>query len=124
MVHTVLVVDDDALIVEGLRKILTNAGHRVAVAEDGASALQVVREEPVDAVLLDLVMPRLDGIKTLRYLRQVRPDLAVVILAAEIGPEARRAAIEYGAAVVMLKPPDIDELLRVVDRLVSAGPGD
>jgi two-component system response regulator MprA len=124
MAHTVLVVDDDALIVESLRTILTNAGYRVPVAEDGESALQVVREERVDAVVLDLVMPRLDGIKTLRYLRQLRPDIAVVILAAEIEPEARRAAIEYGAAVVMVKPPDIDELLRVIDRLVSAESGD
>ena len=124
MAHTVLVVDDDAVIVESLRKILTNAGYGVAVAEDGESALQVVRAEPVDAVLLDLVMPRLDGIKTLRYLRQLRPDLAVVILAADIGLEARRAALEYGAAVVMLKPPDIEELLRVIERLVSAESGE
>lgn len=124
MAHTVLVVDDDAVIVESLRKILSNAGYGVAVAGDGSSALQVVRAEPVDAVLLDLVMPRLDGIKTLRYLRQIRPDLAVVILAADIGTEARRAALEYGAAVVMLKPPDIEELLRVIERLVSAESGD
>ncbi len=120
MAHTVLVVDDDAVIVESLRKILTNAGYAVAAAGDGPSALQVIRARPVDAVLLDLVMPRLDGIKTLRYMRQVRPDLAVVVLAADIGPEARRAAFEYGAAVVMLKPPDIEELLRVVGRLVAA----
>jgi DNA-binding response OmpR family regulator len=117
--RTVLIVDDDRLVGESLRKILTTAGYAVVVAGDGESALDVARAQPVDVVLLDLVMPRMDGIKTLRYLRQLRPDLGVVILAGEVSPAARRAALEYGAAVVMLKPPDLEELLRVIARLAQ-----
>ena len=117
--RTVLIVDDDRLVGESLRKILTNAGYAVVVAANGESALDVARAQPVDVVLLDLVMPRMDGIKTLRYLRQLRPDLGVVILAGEVSPAARRAALEYGAAVVMLKPPDLEELLRVIARLAE-----
>lgn len=124
MPPTVLIVDDDPAVAESLGRILVYAGYAVAVAGDGESALETVRARAVDVVLLDLVMPRMDGIKTLRYLRQLAPGLHVAILAGEVSPDARRAALEYGASVVMLKPPDIAELLRVVARLVDGASGD
>ncbi len=121
MPGSVLVVDDDPVIADSLARILTVAGYAVGVAADGLETLERVRRERYDVFVLDLGMPRLDGLKTLRYLRQILPTARVIILAAYISPDDRAAALRYGAAIVLVKPPDVDELLRVVERLVRDG---
>jgi CheY-like chemotaxis protein len=119
MAGRVLVVDDDSVIANSLARIFTVAGYAVGVASDGVETLERVRREAFDVFVLDLAMPRLDGLKTLRYLRQILPAARLVILAAYISPEDRAAALRYGAAIVLVKPPDLDELLGVVERLVG-----
>jgi DNA-binding response OmpR family regulator len=115
----VLLADDDERVADSFAAILRHAGYDVAVARDGVEAVERARETAFHAAILDLVMPRLDGIKALRYIRQLRPALSPIILAAEISDRDRVAALEYGAAVVLLKPPDVQELLDVVARLVG-----
>jgi DNA-binding response OmpR family regulator len=119
----ILLADDDERIAESFATILRHAGYEVVVARDGVEAVERARERPLDAAILDLVMPRLDGIKALRYIRQLRPDVSPVILAAEISDRDRAAALGYGAAVVLLKPPDVPELLAVLARLVDRPDG-
>jgi DNA-binding response OmpR family regulator len=121
MAGRILLVDDDPVIADALARILTLAGYAVGVAGDGVEALERARREAFDVFVLDLAMPRLDGLKTLRYLRQVLPAARVVILAAHISPQDQVAALRYGAAIVLVKPPDLDELLAVVERLVDDG---
>src|SRR5262245_41710396 len=106
MARRVLVVDDDPVIANSLARILTLAGYAVGVAGDGVETLERVRREAFDVFVLDLAMPRLDGLKTLRYLRQMLPAARVVILAAHISPQDQAAALQYGAAIVLVKPPD------------------
>lgn len=117
----ILLADDDERVADSFAAILRNAGYEVVVARDGVEAVEHARQASFDAAILDLVMPRLDGIKALRYIRQLRPGMSPIILAAEISDRDRAAALEYGAAVVLLKPPDVQELLDVVARLVGDG---
>jgi CheY-like chemotaxis protein len=112
---TVLVVDDDEDVTDTMREILEDEGHRVFVAGDGVRALEVVRAERPDLVLLDLEMPEMDG---RHFLAEVRksPELArvqIVVLsgsadAGDLGTEA------------VTKPLRLDTLLGLIDRVGHA----
>src|SRR5262245_40251602 len=113
----VLVVDDDAHITATFEKILRGEGYEVATATDGVEAIELARQSPFDFVLLDLVMPRMDGLTTLHYLNNVAPGARVVILSAHLGRNWEAEALRLGAAAVMPKPPDIAKLLRLCAEL-------
>jgi CheY-like chemotaxis protein len=113
----ILVVDDDAGITATFEKILQGEGYEVATATDGVEAIELARQSPFDFVLLDLVMPRMDGLTTLHYLNTVAPQARVVILSAHLGRNWEAEALRLGAAAVMSKPPDIAKLLRLCDEL-------
>jgi two-component system response regulator HydG len=115
----VLVVDDDPTIAATFSAILRGEGYEVATAGTGAEAVQRVRERPFDLVVLDLVMPGMDGLTTLERLRALDPRAAVIILAADVEPRSEVAALGLGAAAVLLKPPDIAQLLSLADELTA-----
>ncbi len=116
---TVLVVDDDATLRALLRDVLESAGHEVETVCDGFAALRAVQSARPDCVLLDVMMPGLDGHEVLTRLRQLdrgRSLPVVMLTAADDDANARRA---WGGGVDYLlgKPFDVDELLACVDRL-------
>jgi DNA-binding response OmpR family regulator len=112
-----LVVDDDSLIAATFEAILRSEGYDVATAQDGKEALELVRQAPFDLVLLDLLLPDMDGWTVLQHLREIRPSSRVVILCADVDAEGTIEAFRLGAVDVLLKPPDVDKLLRFVDDL-------
>jgi len=118
----ILVVDDDAGITSTFQKILQGEGYDVETATDGAEAIELARQSPFDFVLLDLVMPRMDGLTALHYLNTVAPQARVVILSAHLGRNWEAEALRLGAAAVMPKPPDIAKLLRLCDELSRESP--
>jgi DNA-binding NtrC family response regulator len=79
----VLVVDDDPAIRESLRRVLEHAGHAVREAESGDQALELLESKPVDAVLLDINMPGLDGLDALVRIREMAPDTGVIVVSGE-----------------------------------------
>jgi CheY-like chemotaxis protein len=115
----VLVVDDDPAIATTFSAILRGEGYEVATAGTGAEAIHLARERAFDLIVLDLVMPGMDGLATLERLRAVAPRVPVVILAADVEPAGEVAARGLGAAAVLLKPPDIAKLLTLADELTD-----
>ena len=103
---SVLVVDDD----ETNRKILSgrleSEGHKVSVAENGRRALEVIEREPFDLVLLDILMPEMDGYQVLKHLksRQTARDIPVIVLSALDEIESAVKCIEMGAEDYLTKP--------------------
>lgn len=110
MAH-LLIVEDDELLRDGLSAQLAQAGHRVTTAEDGAAALARLGAESFDGVVLDLGLPRVDGLSVLRQLRQTMPALPVLILTARDGIEDRVEGLNAGADDYLTKPFNRDELL-------------
>jgi CheY-like chemotaxis protein len=111
----VLVVDDDADVTDTMREILEEEGHRVLVARNGLLALEVVRAERPDLVLLDLEMPEMDG---RHFLAQVRgtPELAGVQIVIVSGS----ADAEDLGAEAVTKPLRLDTLIGLIDRVAHA----
>src|SRR6266545_2552495 len=117
--HRVLVVEDEALIRACLAEGLTDAGYEVVTAPNGAEALLRIREERPDAVLLDLLMPVMDGLAFLNA-RHAQPRLAtvpVVVLSAG-GVSALRDATALRATAVLSKPIDLDVLSAVLEHVL------
>lgn len=112
----ILIVEDDPGIRNGLRELLELEGHEVVTAENGLEGLQKLKSMTPCLVLLDLMMPVLDGYAFLKALRggtgETRPDTPVVLLTAA----GQREAAAQLADQVVTKPVDIDQLLDIVDR--------
>src|SRR5512143_401088 len=100
---TVLVVDDDGHIREVVRFALEKAGYRVLEAADGAAALAVIQERPVDAVVLDIIMPEQDGLEVCRRLRE-RSPMPILFLSSRDDEIDRILGLEIGADDYVTKP--------------------
>ncbi len=120
--HRVLVVDDDPTVSDVVRRYLEQDGCRVRLADDGPAALVAVAAEQPDLVVLDLMLPGLDGLEVCRRLRRSVPDLPIVMLTA-LGEEADRVVgLELGADDYLTKPFSPRELvLRVRSVLRRTG---
>jgi CheY-like chemotaxis protein len=112
----VMIVDDEASVRKLVSKLLRSQGLEVVEARDGADALALAAGPPVDLVLLDIDMPGVDGLETLRRLRRDCPQ-AIVVMASGIDDEARALmAIEEGARDYIRKPFELSRLKEVVLR--------
>jgi DNA-binding NarL/FixJ family response regulator len=115
---TVVLADDDRGFVESLRGMVDEPRLSVVgVASDGLEALELVDELAPEAVVIDLHMPRLDGVSALARMRQDHPRLCLIAITADAAPELHRAAEEAGADAVLMKDELPDELS---DRIVAA----
>lgn len=121
----ILLVEDEKNIVLGVTICLRSAGLEVVVAEDGAEALQKISEVKPDLVLLDLVMPRLNGLDALRSMKENEEtrDIPVIVLSARAQEEDIRIAMELGAADYMAKPFRPVELLEVIEKVLEKQEG-
>ncbi|MEU3946546.1 response regulator [Streptomyces sp. NPDC029526] len=118
----VLVVDDNKVIRQLIRVNLELEGIEVVTAADGAECLEVVHQVRPDAVTLDVVMPRLDGIRTAARLRSDprTRDLPLAIVSA-CSPQEVESGLDVGVDAFLAKPFEPAELVRVVRRLVESG---
>ena len=107
----VLLIEDDPAIVRFLERGLAAHGHGTLTATDGEEGARLAAEEPVDLVLLDIMLPRLDGHLTLRRIRLRRPDLPVLMLTARDEVQHKVSALDGGANDYLTKPFDLEELL-------------
>jgi two-component system response regulator MprA len=107
----VLVADDDRAIRESLARALELEGYEVVVAVDGAAALAAVKERPADVLILDVMMPGVDGLTVCRVLRSERDRTPILMLTARTETSDRVAGLDAGADDYLPKPFDLDELL-------------
>jgi len=113
----VLAVDDDEVSLESLAMILNN--YEVLTTTNGADALDVVRSRRVDCVLLDLLMPGIDGLEVLTQIKAVDPGLDVILVSGVVQPQAVSTAMKRGAFEYVVKPFAKEVLLGLVAEAVS-----
>jgi DNA-binding response OmpR family regulator len=119
---TVLVVEDDPAIRRGLADSLRYSGYLVHEAGDGESGLQAALAQGVDLVLLDILMPKLDGLGVLSALRRSKPALPVIFLTARGQEEDRVRGLKSGADDYIVKPFSVGELLARVEAVLRRSP--
>ena len=117
----VLVVDDHEDTRELIRFVLEKQGYRIVEAEDGEIALKRGEQERPDLVLLDLALPKIDGLGVMGQLRERADmkDLPVLFISAHAEQSFREQALAAGGDEYLIKPLDLDQLLRVLDRYIS-----
>jgi two-component system response regulator MprA len=107
----ILVVDDDRAVRDSLRRSLEFNGYSVELASDGAQALEAVEANRPDAMVLDVMMPRLDGLEVARRLRGKGDDLPILVLTARDAVSDRVSGLDAGADDYLPKPFALEELL-------------
>ncbi|WP_328406316.1 response regulator transcription factor [Nocardia sp. NBC_00403] len=107
----ILVVDDDRAVRESLRRSLTFNGYSVDLAVDGVDALEKATAQRPDALVLDVMMPRMDGLEVCRRLRSTGDDLPILVLTARDSVSERVAGLDAGADDYLPKPFALEELL-------------
>lgn len=103
--------DDDRAVRESLRRSLSFNGYTVDLAEDGVEALEAITNERPDALVLDVMMPRLDGLEVCRQLRSTGDDLPILVLTARDSVSERVSGLDAGADDYLPKPFALEELL-------------
>ncbi|MEO1061393.1 MAG: response regulator transcription factor [Actinomycetota bacterium] len=121
---TVLIAEDDAEIRTALDRILRYEGYDVVVAEDGAAALEVLGSSDVDCVVLDVMMPHVDGLAVCRRMRARRDRTPVLMLTARQEVRDRVEGLDAGADDYLAKPFDLDELLARIRALLRRSADD
>lgn len=120
----ILVVDDEPAVRDALERALRLEGYEVELASDGGSALALLAGREVDCVVLDVLMPGIDGLETCRRLRAAGNRTPVLMLTARVGVGDRVAGLDAGADDYLLKPFALDELLARLRALVRRASGD
>ena len=114
MKQNILIVDDEISIQESLSGILQDEGYEVSLAPDGNKALKILDEGSFDLVFLDIVMPGMDGIETLKKIKKKHPDVYVIIISAYGTIETSVKAIKYGAFDFIEKPLSLEKVVLTV----------
>ena len=118
MSKTFLIADDSLYIRNKLQKILQNANYSVVgTAENGMEAVKKFKELSPEVVLLDIVMPNMDGITTLRMIKAIKPD-TIVLMISSLGTKAKvLECVKSGAKSFILKPFEDDAVLETISKI-------
>jgi DNA-binding response OmpR family regulator len=124
LIPSVLIVDDEPMTRNLLRLMLERAGFAILEAEDGLKALEVVAESSPDVLLLDVMMPNMDGITVCERLRAQAETavLPIILLSARTSPEAVRMGLEAGANEYLGKPVSRNDLIRTIREVLQTVP--
>jgi CheY-like chemotaxis protein len=117
---SILVIDDNDPVRGFLRAALESRGHSVAEAAQGRSAVQRLRESPVDLVLTDIYMPDCDGLEVIMTLRREFPEVRIVAMSGGSGDRnLLMVARQLGAQEVLEKPINVDDLLKTIAAVLA-----
>jgi len=112
---SVLIVDDSEDDRATLGDILISKGYRVSEAENGYRGLEVMQFSRFDIILLDVMMPGMDGIKTLEWIKEINPETGVIIVSGNNDDELVGKAIKMGALAYLPKPVDMNKMLEIIE---------
>ena len=117
----ILVIEDSAFMRNKIVNILKRDDYEIVEADNGIKGLQAALDRPPDCILLDLIMPGMDGVKLLMTLRDRGMKFPVVVVTADIQESTIRQCRELGASAVVNKPPAEEELLGTVRQILGKG---
>jgi DNA-binding response OmpR family regulator len=119
----ILLVDDDPAVRDSVAMVLEGAGFVVDQADQGATALRLLRAQAPDLVITDILMPQKEGIETIREIRLILPNTPIIAISgvADAGANYLKMAQSLGATTIMAKPFDPRAMLKLVSELLGCG---
>ena len=120
MPQKVLIVDDEKDFLDIIAERLLARGMDVSTATSAEDALNMVEEESFDVVIMDFMMPALDGFKALKLMKAKRPEVQIILLTGNVPDEKRVEAKALGALDVIEKPPDLKDLIQKIKKAKKA----
>ena len=120
-----LIVDDEPLFLESLGEILQLAGYEVVPAPEGETALRLARQHAFDLAIIDIYMPKMDGLQLMQVLRRERPELPIIAISGrglDVPIDELPVARRLGATQVFDKPVNYQSLLEAVRTLLAGDP--
>ena len=117
---SVLIVDDEFGVRESFRMLLKSS-YEICTAADGEEALKVIKEQKFDLITLDLNMPKLSGMETLREIRKIDGEVPVIIITGYGTQKDEKEALHYGVRDFISKPFNTSQIISVIDRILEEG---
>ncbi len=117
--NKILVVDDEKGVCHSFKKILGRRGYDVITAEDGLEAIEKTEKEDPALVIMDVTMPKLDGLETLQRLKALHPDLTIIMMTAHSTSEKAITAMKYGAYDYLSKPFDNSQVISLIEKALA-----
>lgn len=112
----ILVVDDEAFVRDLFDQALKTMGHEVLCVEDGCSAIERIKKDTFDVIFLDIVMPGMDGIEALKKIKEIDPDLPIIMMTGFAVEAKMNEALTLGALDYIYKPFDVDKGREVIGK--------
>jgi len=118
---SVLIVDDNTSFSQTMSFVLSRKGYETSTAEDGLEALEQVKQRQFDVILLDIKLPKLDGVEVYRRIKDSQPNVPVLMMTAYSVNDLVQEAIREGAYAVIRKPLDLDQLISMIEAARKPG---
>ncbi|MBN1521525.1 MAG: response regulator [Candidatus Aureabacteria bacterium] len=117
----ILIIDDSPTIIDLLRTVLTSGGHEVLTANDGVTGLNLAKEKRPDLIILDIMLPKMNGYEVCNLIKfdEKYKDIKILMLTAKAGAESKNIGYETGADEYMTKDLDPDKILQVVKKMLQ-----
>jgi DNA-binding NtrC family response regulator len=112
---SILIVDDEVSMARTTAMILERKSWTVTTAHNGPEAIEIARTHPFDVILMDIRMPLMDGVETVRRIKRVRPGAVVIMMTAYAVEDLVQQALEEGAYGILYKPLDIDRMMSLIE---------
>lgn len=119
----ILVIDDSLYMRGKICSILKLDGHTILEADNGLKGLQMASANSPDCILLDIIMPGMDGLKIIKSLKDQHLNIPMIVVTADIQESTRKQCMELGAAAVINKPPKEEELLSIINKVLALKKG-
>ena len=116
--NKIFIVDDEPEMTEELKEILEDEGYEVKVAFNGVEAIKSFKKHQFGLVLLDIKMPKMDGIETYRRMRKISRDVPIIIVTGSFAKKNAEQALREGANDVVYKPFEVEKLLLKIRQMV------
>lgn len=115
----ILLIEDSSYMRSVIRSLLNSDGYEILEAENGVKGLQMIHERSPDCLILDLIIPDMDGLKVLKALNDQGSKIPVIVVTADIQESVRKQCLELGAKAFVNKPPKKEELRNIVRDILA-----
>lgn len=117
----ILICDDELGVLEALREILRDQPYEALFVTNGPKALEIIKTQKIDLLLLDILMPKMSGVDVAKHLAKIKPKLKIIVITALAHKGIAMELYKYGVVDIVLKPFTTDKILQIIAKTLQQG---